>query len=239
MDIGEGGAYDRELMAIASSVNIGCGEHAGDAELTRATIDEAERQGRRWGLHPGYPDRAGFGRVGIELATARTYLASVFQQVRKWHQYAAPAYIKPHGAFYHDTSPVVPRELMRVALTDDMAVWLNQFPGINALTMLCRTHQLPLMGFPGSAHFIIALRGRVKFIREGYADRGYREDGRLLPRSEPGGILSDPRQVASQVVMLASRVETICIHGDGEHAVTVAESARVALERAGFRIAAR
>ena len=113
---------------------------------------------------------------------------------------------------------------------------LAQFPGIQSLSMLLRIYKLPLVGMPGTAHEQIALRAKQPFLTEGFADRAYDADGRLRPRTEPGAVLTDRREIIDKVMKLTETVSTICIHGDSEGCVEIAAYVHEALSRAGFRL---
>jgi len=216
VDIAEGFSWDHDLLQVATSANVCCGAHAGSPGLTRKTIDLCQAQRVRVGLHPGYPDREGMGRRSFaSLATAlEDWTHALDDQVFPWAPEAA--YIKPHGAFYHDV-------LGDPALAD-------------VLTDLLRRTGLPLMGMAGTGHEEIAARAGVALVREGFADRLYRNDGTLVPRTEPGAVHSDPVEMGRQAVGLVGRVDSICVHGDTPGCVEAARAVRQALTQAGFEV---
>jgi UPF0271 protein len=96
--------------------------------------------------------------------------------------------------------------------------------------------QLPLMGIAGTHHGHVATAAAVPLISEGFADRAYLSDGRLVPRTESGALLSDPGLIGAQVLNLAERVDSICVHGDNPDCVKTAMLVRFALERAGYEV---
>jgi UPF0271 protein len=104
--------------------------------------------------------------------------------------------------------------------------------------MILRIHRLPLMGLEGSAHRVVAERAGQSFIREGFADRTYQEDGSLLPRTEPNAVISSQEEIKKQVLRIAPNVDSICLHGDTPDCVTFAESIYRALVDAGFEVGA-
>ena len=110
---------------------------------------------------------------------------------------------------------------------------------------------LILVGLPGSEMQKAAEALGLRFAREGFCDRLYREDGSLMPRSVPGSVIRDPAAAAAQALRLARaeeiatgdggcvkvEVDTICVHGDEAGAVSVARAVREALEASGIALA--
>lgn len=238
VDIGEGFSEDRKLLNHATSATVCCGAHAGSWALTKETIRLVNSRGLRLGVHPGYPDVANVGRKSIQPGQEKSYLDSIFAQVRQFVAEARPAYLKPHGALYSDTSPILPPN-WNVPLEsgeDAEAVFLARFPGIQTLSMLIRVYKLPLLGMPGTAHEQVAKRAKQNFLSEGFADRRYGADGRLLPRSDPEAIIYDLKEIKDQVLHLAKTVYSICIHGDTEGCVEIAAHVSETLVRAGYRV---
>jgi UPF0271 protein len=216
VDIGEGFPFDGELLKFATSANVCCGEHAGSWELTLATIDLCRHEGVRIGMHPGFPDRENMGRV-MPPEWSAVYSASLLAQAKKFMEAApATAYIKPHGAWYNAIAAT--DETFAVELVDI----LEMYP--------IRAMVLPVAG--------IAHRMPDRVITEGFADRGYDESGRLLPRGTPGAILHDPDEIRAQAMRLAGEVDSICLHGDTPGCVEFAEMLYSALQDAGFEVAA-
>lgn len=222
VDVAEGFPYDDELLQIATSANLCVGEHAGSYDLTVRTMNLCVDRGVRMGIHPGYPDRTSMGRAPLpeDAREAEKWLWSVQDQVMKFRLDAAAAYIKPHGAFYHQSS-LGQRDLAGIALQSVLSIT-----------------QYPLMGMPGTEHSEIAWLAGVKFIREGFADRGYDAQGLLLPRSSPGAVLQDRGQIRDQVLRLAGEVDSICLHGDTPNCVELAQLVRETLEGAGIEVCA-
>jgi UPF0271 protein len=220
-DLGEGSPDDSALMRLVSSVNVCCAAHAGSAPLSLATLRAAHELGLAIGAHPGYPDRQHFGRVEMDLAP-EALAAELTYQVGGLIALAqsvpvAVRYLKPHGALYHRAShdPTVAQVVVAVAQRLGLAV----------------------MGMPGS-QLAAAARGRVRFIAEGFADRRYAPDGSLVPRSQADALLTDPAEALAQARwLLASGVESLCLHGDTPGAVALARQLREALLQAGLTIA--
>lgn len=240
VDLGEGFPFDAELLRYATSANICCGAHAGSFDLSLETVEICRLHQVRIGAHPGYPDRGSMGRKPMAADETREYLNSIFEQTKRFVQAASPAYIKPHGAFYNDTAIVLPNgwNFPKIGMPpyDAGGLYLAQTPGLQSLGMLLRVHKLPLMGLSVTAHAEVAKRAGQPLIREAFADRRLREDGTLVPRTEPGAVLHDPLEIAAQVLRIAPTADSICLHGDTEGCVEFAEMIVRTLTDAGYTI---
>lgn len=240
VDIGEGFAVDRALLKYATSANVGLGKHAGSSELTAETVALCREAGVRIGAHPGYPHRPSMGRDPIPAGEQKVYLDSILAQTQWFVAVYGADYLKPHGAFYNDTAVVLPEgwrtENDAPTPYGQEGIFLAKHPGVQFLMMLLRVYKLPLMGLDRTAHAEIARRAGKGFIREGFADRLYRDDGTLMPRSRPGAVLTDPAKVKAQTLRLAPKVDSICLHGDGPDALAFAELVRGTLEEAGYEV---
>jgi len=216
---------DEALMPIITSANVACGFHAGDPSTIRRTCAAAVRHGVTIGAHVSYPDLAGFGRRFIdiapgELADAVVYQIGALDAIARTEG-GRVSYVKPHGALYH-----------AVGTHSGQAEAVVQ-----AITSLDAT--LALMGAADGLIERIATAAEVRFLIEGFADRGYDTDGRLIPRGQPGALLDDAAAVGEQAVsLLAWRVDSICVHSDTPGAATMAAAARHALEAAGAVVTA-
>ena len=161
-DLGEGEAFDAELMPLITSANVCCGAHAGGPAESLSALRLAVAHGVRIGAHPGYPDREHFGRR--EMAWEKTRLIDeVTTQVRALMALAERVggrveYLKPHGALYN--------QACREEAIADAVCEVGESLG------------LPIMGLPGTR------MERGRFVAEGFADRRYRPDGSLVPRGE-------------------------------------------------------
>jgi UPF0271 protein len=213
VDIGEGFPFDEELMEFATSGNIGCAAHAGNWDLTIETISLCRKYGLRVGMHPGFPDRKNMGRV-IPDEWRADWAKSLLDQADRFMAVARAAYIKPHGAWYNGLAASKP------LFKDELIQIVDKF-------------RLPCMALPGTS--ICDELGDMG-IREGFADRGYRSDGTLIPRTEPGAILHEPAEIAAQVLALAARVDSICLHGDTPGCLEFAELVTKTLEDNGFEV---
>ena len=221
-DVGEGAGFDDELMPLVTSANVCCGLHAGGPTEIRATLELAKRHGVTVGAHPGYDDRNHFGRREHALSQ-QELLDLCTSQISALDALAREAnvelrYIKAHGALYNQACR--DRETA-LAFSAAVSAW-----------------NLPVVGLPGSKlEAAVKERGLV-FISEGFADRRYRPDGSLVPRTEADAFVRDPEEAVRQVELLISArgVRTICVHGDNPQAVTFARAVREALLNRGFTL---
>ena len=224
-DLGEGCPWDALLLERVSSASISCGAHAGDDRSILATLHLAKARGVIVGAHPGFPDRTSFGRR--ELSVSRAEVESMVQfQLRHLAELAngvdlALRFVKPHGALYNQ------------AQRDSEIA-----QGLIAAILSFSSTRLSVFGLPGSVLARAAADAGIGFIAEGFADRGYREDGSLVPRSEPGAILDDPIAIAAQVVRLvkSGQVQSLCLHGDDPRAVKLVDLVRGTLDRENIRV---
>ncbi len=217
-DLGEGFDADEAILAQVDSANVACGVHAGSASITIATAWRCRALGVEVGAHPGYEDRAGFGRVERAL-TAAEIEALVGFQVAGLAAVVPISYVKPHGALYHrcQQDPAAADAVARVA----------------------KAHAVGLMGQPGTELLAAARRAGIPAYREGFADRLLMPDGSLAPRTQPGAVL-DTLAAPAQALRLArsGQFDTICIHGDSEGAAAVAAAVRRGLRDAGVETGA-
>jgi len=236
-DVGEGfGPYtigsDKELLQHITSANIACGFHAGDASTMRKTLEMAAEQGVAVGAHPGYPDRLHFGRVVLPFAVDEL-VDLILYQVGALQGLAASAgltlqHVKLHGALYHVTAS--DRKLSEAFL--DAIVRLD--------------NPLVIVGPPDSILQQEAEDRGLDYAPEGFVDRGYSDEGKLIPRGRPHSLLTDASAAAEQAVELARdrrvktvsgkkldmKVMTLCVHGDTPHAPEIAARVKGALEAA-------
>ncbi|QGG42523.1 LamB/YcsF family protein [Aeromicrobium yanjiei] len=214
---------DVELLDVVTSANVCCGAYAGDAELMRVTCEAAVERGVAIGAQVGYPDRAGFGRAPWNVP-ADELAAELLGQVLLLDEIARAAggrvaYVKPHGALYNT---IVHDEVHARAV-------------VAAIRRLVAP--VPLLGLPGAVSLDLAAARGIPVVHEGFADRAYTSDGRLVARSEAGAVLDDPQAVAAQAVRLLGEVASICVHSDSPGALQLARAVRSALEGAGAEVA--
>ncbi len=257
VDIGEGFPYDRELLQFATSANICLGFHAGDRELTEWTYWHCVDRGIRKGAHPGYADRKTMGRGARPengLDSDEDCQIVVFFELEF-------DYLKPHGTLYNESAKPLRRgwdtvtETVSQGSSYDPIAKLLYAENIAAaeVALLVESSRryrcasfteetpsvilhTPLMGLPHTNHEWIASYCNVQFIREGFADRAYRSNGTLVPRSESGAVLEDPDQVKAQVLRLADQVDSICLHGDTPNCLEFAEMVYKTLIDHGYEV---
>jgi UPF0271 protein len=221
VDLGEQEDEDERLWQAATVVNVACGGHAGDAASMRRAVARAWRHQALVAAHPSYPDRAGFGRRSryVEAVDAAIAVAKQCEELAGVARLegVAVGVLKPHGALYHDVT---------VDLQLASRIVRSARAALPALAVV--------VGPPSSALEQATLTEGLVYAREGFADRAYDTAERLVPRSEPGALLADPRTCAEQAVRLArsGRYQTLCMHGDSPGAATLVEAVREALDAA-------
>jgi UPF0271 protein len=242
-DLGESfGAWrmgdDAAMLDVVSSANVACGFHAGDPAGILNTLRAAAERGVTVGAHVGYPDLAGFGRREMAMASADLQ-AAVIYQIGALQALASVAgvrvrYVKPHGALYN-------------TIAHDERQARDVIEAVRALDA-----DLALVVLAGSPLVAWARAAGLRTVAEAFADRGYRADGSLVPRSQPGAVLHDPDAVAERMVQLVRtgtvaandgtpvrvEAESICVHGDSPGAVAMAQRLRARLQAEGVGIRA-
>jgi len=218
-DMGEtdDAAHEAALMDYITSANIACGGHAGDARTMERTARLALTRGVCMGAHPGYPDRANFGRLEIPM-TPETIADTVYAQIAGLDEVVrrlggALVHVKPHGALYNVA--VRNREVAR-AIALGAARWNP-----------CTT----LFGLAGSPMLDVWRAMGMAVAAEAFADRRYEPDGTLRSRQFPDALITDPQEAAAQALRFARQglAQTICVHGDTPGSVEILKSCRQAL----------
>jgi UPF0271 protein len=236
-DTPEGRALDADMMPLLSSVNIACGGHAGSPELMRRTAQLAAEHGVAIGAHPGFEDRIDFGRterrlppekitrlVADQVSTLRDMLRNDGLPLR---------HVKPHGGLYNMAAadPAVAQAVIMAVQDLDAS--------------------LSLYVLSGSVLMRMAQAAGLHVVREAFADRAYHADGRLVARSEPGALLSDPAAVRQRLRELLKgtvtsiegrpvpiEADSVCLHADTSDGIALARLVRRELTSAGVRITA-
>jgi 5-oxoprolinase (ATP-hydrolysing) subunit A len=212
---------DAAMLDIVTSANIACGFHAGDPRTIRRTVVLAAERGVVIGAHVAYPDLVGFGRRALDIEP-EALEADVLYQLGALHAMCAAAgtavrYVKAHGALYHgvNSDPAQAEAFAAAVAVFDMS--------------------LPLLGAAGPLLDAAARHG-LTTVGEGLADRAYRADGSLVPRTEPGAVHALPEAVAAQALALAAdpAIGSLCLHGDTPGAVGHGIAARAALMERGY-----
>ena len=241
-DLGESfGAWhmgdDAALVQVVGSANIACGFHAGDPVVMRDTVRLALASGVSLGAHPAFPNLQGFGRRAMQLS-AKELEATILYQVGALQAMAAAeggrvTHVKPHGA------------LSNIACAN------TEVAATVARAVRALDRELILLAPALSALETAGLAAGLRVAREVFADRTYQADGQLTPRSQPGAVLQGAQACVQHVLRmldaqgivtpsgqrLPTRIDSICVHGDGPDAVAAAQQLRQALEAAGYRLA--
>lgn len=216
-DLGEEVTDDAGLLEVVTSANVACGFHAGDEATMRAVCQQAAERGVAVGAQVSYLDREGFGRRAMDVSPP-VLAGWVSEQVQTLTEIAAAAgtrvsYLKPHGALYN-------------RVIDDPA---------QADAVIVGSGALPLLTLPIGELRVRGLAAGREVRAEGFPDRGYRTDGRLVPRAEEGALVEDPLRIAANAVQLADGgIDSVCVHGDSPGAVEAALRVRQALIDAGY-----
>ncbi|HAU5605731.1 5-oxoprolinase subunit PxpA [Citrobacter koseri] len=237
-DLGEGCASDAALLQLVSSANIACGFHAGDAQTMLASVREALKNGVAIGAHPSFPDRENFGRTAMTLPPETVYAQTLYQigalAAIARAEGGVMRHVKPHGMLYNQAAkdPQLADAIARAVHACDPSLILVGLAGSELIR--------------AGEHYGLTTRQEV------FADRGYQADGSLVPRTQPGALVEDEEHALVQTLGMveSGRVksitgewanvvaQTVCIHGDGEHALAFARRLRAAFEERSIRIMA-
>ena len=217
-DLGEGGAYDAQLMGLITSCNIACGGHYGDEASIAQTLKLAKQHKVKVGAHPSYPDFDNFGRKSLTLS-AKDLKRTLKEQIERINTIAIEhnyplTHIKPHGALYNDASrnPNIAELIIETVQELDL--------------------NLPIFSPPNSVLSKLS-KGKIDIINEGFSDRNYTKDYTLVSRQHPNALLKTTSQIVNHVVnmvkknrlktvegdILQIKVDTICMHSDTKNAV--------------------
>ena len=229
---------DDALMNYISSASIACGFHAGDPNVMQNTVAAAIKRGVAVGAHPGLPDLQGFGRREMQI-TAKEAYRMVLYQVGALYAFVKAGegrlnHVKAHGALYNmaGRDPALARAIVDAVHDFD--------PG------------LILFALAGSEMVKAAKQTGLAYASEVFADRTYQDDGSLTPRSHPDALITDEQQSLNQALMMVNkqqvistskktitlRADTLCLHGDGPHAVEFAKTIHETLTKEGITIKA-
>ena len=242
-DLGESfGAWtmgdDAAMLRLVTSANVACGFHGGDPSTMLSTCRLAVENDVTVGAHVSYRDLAGFGRRSMDVPVSELRDEVLYQlsALAGMARVAGTAvrYVKPHGALYNR---IVDDESQAAAVVDAVAAF---------------DPALPVLGLSGSAVERAAAERGLRFVGEAFVDRGYRADGTLVPRTEPGALLSDVEAIAARAVRMVvdgtveavdgTRIvvaaQSLCVHGDTPGAVAMAEAVRRGLDEAGIAVEA-
>jgi len=242
-DLGESfGAYklgvDEAILPFVTSANIACGFHAGDPAVMRKTVALALKNDVAIGAHPGLPDLVGFGRRQMDISPQEAYDLVVYQlgalAAFVKAEGASMQHVKPHGALYNMAAK---SKLLSAAIAE--AVYKVD-PG------------LILFGLAGSELVAAGEKIGLQVAHEVFADRTYQLDGSLTSRKQPDALITNQEEAVQQVVRMikegqvlsrqgqdiAVKADTVCIHGDGKHALEFARKIREYLLNSGIAVKA-
>jgi len=224
------------LLRSVTSVNIACGGHAGDEQTMKTTIEQAQRWKVAIGAHPGYADRANFGRLELRLPL-KEIADSIFEQVCALDEVAKRCgarliHVKPHGALYNQA--VHNRELAE-AIAEGVGRWRRD---------------VVLVGLAGSPLLEVFKKTGFAIAAEAFADRRYEADGTLRSRKFDDALIRDPEEAALQALGMVERrvviacdgtevavdAQTLCIHGDTPGAPEIAATVARTLRESGVTL---
>lgn len=235
-DMGEGMPNDAALMPFISSANIACGYHAGNHDTMRKTIDLCLKHNVAIGAHPGFDDKKNFGRTAVQLPASSLYNL-VTKQLHELSNICKESgaelhHVKPHGAMYNMAAkdPLMSNTLAKAVFDFNP--------------------KLIYFGLSGSCMLSEARNVGLRTAHEVFADRTYQPDGSLTPRSNAQALIQNESEMLNQVLLmirqkkietidksvLAIQADTICIHGDGEHALQFARAIHSRLKNEGINI---
>ena len=229
---------DDTLMDYITSANIACGYHAGDPEVMQHTVAMAIKKKVAVGAHPGLPDLQGFGRREMKISAKETYQITLYQIGALFGFVKAAGgklhHVKPHGALYNMAAK-------DAALAKAIVQAVHDFDAT-----------LILYALAGSEMIAAAKKIGLVTASEVFADRTYQDDGSLTSRTQPNAMITNEQQSIKQVLMMVKdqqvqsvtnknislKAETLCLHGDGEHAVQFAKTISEKLKAEGISIKA-
>ena len=241
-DLGESwGAYskgeDEAVLSIITSANVACGYHAGDPVVMRDTLKTAKIKEVAVGAHPSYLDLIGFGRRRIVGDRPEVLERQIAYQIGALQGIAAMTntkvtHVKSHGSLGNV-----------VAENDDIALSV-------AKAVKSVDPDLILVVMPGMATERAGEKLGLRLAREVYADRGYQDNGNLVPRNQQGAIISDPKKATERVLRMledhviitesgkkiSAQLDTICVHGDNPSAVKMAAEIRNSIQDNGINL---
>ena len=228
-DMGEGMAYDTEIMPLIDMANLACGGHAGSEALMRSNIELALVHGVEIGAHPSYPDRANFGRKSMQMERA-ALVETIHSQIATLDRYcqtsgATLSYVKPHGALYNDM-------MREIEIFDTV---------MEAVSSYDSRLKLMILSSGQNAHYAkLASKSNLPLLYELFADRNYTDEGALVPRKQENAVIEEVDQIVARVgyyletgtilsennTALSLEGDSLCVHGDNEASLAVIKALR-------------
>jgi UPF0271 protein len=227
---------DAAMLGIVSSANVACGGHAGDAATMFETLSLAAKNGVCVGAHPGFEDRQGFGRrrLPLTMTEVEQLIAAQVGTIKGIAGLtgAAVRYVKPHGAL------------------GNWAAENNDVAAAIARSIKSAHPDCAVLAISGTALETAALQSGLETYSEIFADRGYADNGNLVPRSEPGAMIEDADMACRRLLeffdsgkmptvnggKVTLKAHSVCIHGDNPHAVAMGNTIKQSLLDAGFSL---
>lgn len=240
-DLGESfGNYkvgdDQSIIPLITSANIACGFHAGDHHVMNETVKLAKENNIQIGAHPGLQDLIGFGRRDMDISYTEVYEIVLYQlgalsAFCKIHN-TKIHHVKPHGALYQMGA-------RNPKIADAIVSAVKDFD-----------KNLFLVGLSGSELIKSCKRLDLQYKSEVFADRGYEDDGQLVSRKKEGALITDTYEAVAQVLKMVKdskvttisgkeipiEADTICVHGDGEHALNFVKEIIDTFQKEGIEI---
>ncbi|EJM97295.1 5-oxoprolinase subunit PxpA [Herbaspirillum sp. YR522] len=237
-DLGEGCDTDEQLLTLVSSANIACGWHAGDASTMRRSVRWAIQNHVAIGAHPSFPDRENFGRSAMQLPPEEIIAGMLYQLgaldaiVRA--EGGRLRHVKPHGALYNQAA-------RDAVLASAICAAVRTFDA-----------ELSVVGLAGSELIAAARHADLNTVEEVFADRAYEADGSLVARTKPGALIDNDEDAIAQTLSMIQKkqvvaidgsivsvnAQTVCLHGDGPHALSFARQIRARLHAEGIAVRA-
>ena len=234
-DLGEGAAFDAQIIPLITSANIACGFHAGDCALMNETIKLCKENNVSFGAHPGYPDKENFGRTNMDVTPLQVYEFTLCQ-LGSLYAFAKSngtemSHIKPHGAMYNMAAK-------SPELSDAIAKAIKDFDD-----------SLILLALSGSEMIKSAKKYGLKYACEVFADRAYEADGTLRARKLEGSMITDENEAISRVIRMIKEgkvraytgedvdieAHSVCVHGDSENALNFVKALNKAFNENGIK----
>lgn len=230
-DLGEGAAFDADIIPLITSANVACGFHAGDSDIMAATIRLCKDNNVAFGAHPGYPDKENFGRTNMDVTPEQVYNMTLCQlgslAAMAKVQGTKLQHVKPHGAMYNMAAKN-PELSMAIA---------------NAVKDF--DDSIILLALSGSEMITAAKKVGIKYASEVFADRAYEADGTLRARKLEGAMITDENEAISRVIRMVKEgkvtaytgedvsleAHSVCVHGDGPKALEFVKALNEAFEK--------
>ena len=217
---------DKEVIPLITSANIACGFHAGDPNVMAKTVQSAKQNNIGVGAHPGFPDLQGFGRRNLDMTHDEIYNMVVYQigALKLFCDIEGVAlnHVKPHGALYQmgAKDPIIAQVIAQAVYDIDPHII---FVGLSNSYLIDEAKKLGL-----------------KTASEVFADRRYESNGQLVSRKQENAVITDTQEALEQVIKMVTKrkvttidgkeidisADTICVHGDGKHALEFVKQIR-------------